>query len=284
MNSNNLQNIINIAEQTAVIINTDQKSTINTDMGSIDNTIEYNLDTNNLDKYGITFEKSSDILILSTSNDFNYNVFNHIGFVGDFTTNISLDSAKYLTSKFSTFPINDKLALIDIYFKLETLRWINTKLHKFLLNRSSLTHTIYILIVIFNIIIYVIQLVDTQFTSTSQYIKIATPALIFINYLLSRIIAVSSLNQSTYNTLQKQFTKLRLYVEIIILGNDNSLDTISNKINKINKDINDLNHLSTITNNTELNNIYTSAISILNKTNDDINEKIKNLISITSNI
>ena len=64
MNSNNLQNIINIAEQTAVIINTDQNPTVKTDMGSIDNNIEYNLDTNNLNKYGITFEKSSDILIL----------------------------------------------------------------------------------------------------------------------------------------------------------------------------------------------------------------------------
>jgi len=290
MNSNNLQTIINITQQSTPQIqsimntepNTDLNQTVNTNMGSIDNTIESNLDNNNLTQYGITFEKSTDILILSTSDDFDYNIFNQVGIKIDELNNVSLEFSKYSLTNFSKLSTNDKLALIDIYFKIETLRWINTKLHKFLSNRSYLSHLIYVLIVIFNIIIYVVQLIDTNFTSLSHYIKIATPGLIFINYLLSSIIAVSSLNQSTYDILQKQFTKLRLYVEIIMLGNDNSSDTITNKINKINKDIDDLNHLNKITDNPELNNIYCNAINILNKTNDDINEKIKHVFSTTS--
>lgn len=240
------------------------------------------------DKYKLNFE--GNLLSESVNNEFDYGIFKEIGLIKIDNNNILLNSNINVNNHL-LYRLNNenKVKLIETYFQIETLRYCNQKVHSYLYTKKKLYNILHYLsiaiTVVLSLITYAIdnlKLVD----NANIALGIIIPALVFINYVLHRILVLTNVNGNYFINLQKQLTKMRLMIETIIIGTHpkNSDNDITDILNKVQIDIKELNNVDEIINNKVINELITKSSESINLVNNKIINQLTNKIKIIESL
>lgn len=240
------------------------------------------------DKYKLNFE--GNILLESVNKDFDYGIFKEIGLIkidnNNILLNSNIDINNHLLYKLNN---ENKVKLIETYFQIETLRFCNQKVHNYLYTKKKLYNILHYLsiaiTVVLSLITYAIdnlKLVD----NANIALGIIIPALVFINYVLHRILVLANVNGNYFTNLQKQLTKMRLMIETIIIGTHpkKSDNDITDILNKVQIDIKELNNVDEIINNKVINELITKSSETINLVNNKIINELTDKIKIIESL
>jgi hypothetical protein len=221
---------------------------------------------------------NTNIKIESTNSDFDLDIFKQIGLNFDRSTNkLSINIPIYSGQKanshgnanyLQTFPIDDQLKIIAMYFELETLRYTNKQIYDKTEKHTKLLSTLYYIAMILNVVVPYFSSLITKLPENlrdyTPYFCGASTIITMLSYVLTRFLMSTSAGLANYLNIQESITKLRFTVETIIMGSymvdeDNNITTtkklqevglsnfkLDNVLQKINTDLNNIYQLDAL--------------------------------------
>jgi predicted DNA-binding transcriptional regulator len=154
-------------------------------------------------------------------------IFKQIGLNFDRSNNkLQLDFDKY-SGKTSgnylqNFSVQEQMKIIEMYLKIEGLRYANQQIYEKSKGHEKLYHILYVVAMALNIVIpYLPDLVgyaNTQFEQYSVYFAGASAIITFISYFFTRTLMSTVGNKTNFEQMQQALTKLRFTVETVIMG------------------------------------------------------------------
>lgn len=236
------------------------------------------------DKYKLNFE--GNVLSESMNKDFDYCVFKEIGLIkvenNKIVLNNNINTDNYLLYRLTS---ENRVKLIETYFQVETLRYCNQKINSYFFSKKKLYNILnYLSIAITVILSLITYAIDNLklIENANIALGIIIPVLVFINYVIHRILILANVNGNYFINLQKQLTKIRFMIETIILGtHPKKLDSdITDILNKIQVDIKELNNVDEIINNKVINELFTKSSDAINLVNNQIIKELTDKIKL----
>jgi hypothetical protein len=209
-------------------------------------TLEYDLEANlkpgvknkdDLNNFNKKYElECKDLTAESTNSEFDCDIFNRIGLNYDkkkHTLELDFDkySGKTSGNFLQNFKTEDQLKIIEIYFKIESLRYANQQMFNYSLQHKKLFNRLSYIAMVLNFAVpYLPELVGyaektNTFQEYSPYFAGASGIIIFISYLFSRTLMSTTANQAYFENMQAALIKLRIAVETVIMGSYPSVAT-----------------------------------------------------------